>query len=80
MKYEVRPIVIYNERIAEQIVNTTKAIIAEQQMIILAFCDNSKFVFEKEECNLTYPILQEIPQHKQKGWYRKFEKKRKDGS
>ena len=76
MKYEVRPIVIYSERIAEQIVNTTKAIIAEQQMIILAFCDNSKFVFEKEECNLTYPILQETPQHRQKGWYRKFEKKK----
>ena len=25
-------------------------------------------------------LIQEIPQHKQKGWYRKFEKKRKDGS
>ena len=25
-------------------------------------------------------LIQETPQHKQKGWYRKFEKKRKDGS
>lgn len=25
-------------------------------------------------------LIQETPQHKQKGWYRKFEKKRKNGS
>ena len=25
-------------------------------------------------------LIQETHQHKQKGWYRKFEKKRKDGS
>ena len=34
-------------------------------------------------CDLIAPedlLIQETPRHKQKGWYRKFEKKRKNGS
>lgn len=68
---------LYDGQMANKITETAKQIIKEQEKFMIALCNPGEEILEfVHSYDVKYPILQEVSQHKQKGWYRKFEKRK----
>lgn len=70
-------IMIHDEQISNKVAESAKQIINEKEEFMYALCNPGEEILSfVKSYDIKQPILQEIPQHKQKGWYRKFEKRK----
>lgn len=73
----MKTIIIHDEQISNKVAESAKQILKDQEEFTNALCNFGEEILSfVKSYDIKQPILQEIQQHNQKGWYRKFEKRK----